>query len=78
MKLKEKEAIIFDAKNVIAIYLKECNEELTPYVCKMQSTKNGYKEIEEFVLKLVFYSDHTVGSAIMVKENQLNPNSIND
>tara|TARA_R110000765_G_scaffold337094_1_gene427428 strand:- start:179 stop:442 length:264 start_codon:yes stop_codon:yes gene_type:complete len=76
--LEEKRRLFKDMKSVIAAYLKECDAKTTPFVCEMQSTKEGYDEIEQFVLNLMVVDNYTVGSAIMVKERQLNPTLIND
>lgn len=72
----ENEIIINDVKNVLAQYLKFCNEKRTPYVCNLKSTPEGYKKVEDFVLKVVIKGGNKVGFAIMEMERQLNPNYI--
>lgn len=72
----ENEIIINDVKNILAQYLKFCNEKRTPYVCSLKSTPEGYKKVEEFVLKVVIKGGNKVGFAIMEMERQLNPNYI--
>ena len=76
--LEEKRRLFKEMKSVIAAYLKECDAKTTPFICEMQSTQRGYDDIEQFVLNLMVVDEHTVGSAIMVKERQLNPNLINE
>jgi len=72
----ENEILIKEVKGVLAQYLKFCNEKRTPYVCNLKSTPEGYKEIEDFVLKVVIKGGNKVGFAIMEMERQLNPNYI--
>jgi len=72
----ENEIIIKDVKNILAQYLKFCNEKRTPYVCNLKSTPEGYKKVEDFVLKVVIKGGNKVGFAIMEMERQLNPNYI--
>lgn len=76
--IDEKREMFDSLKKLIAEYLKECDSDITPYVCEMQKTKAGYEEIEQFVLNLMFLEGYTVGAAIMVKERQLNPSLLND
>jgi hypothetical protein len=47
-------------------------------LCKLKSTPEGYKKIEDFVLQVVFRGGNKVGFAIMEMERQLNPNYIID
>ena len=72
----ENEKLIQDVKDVLAQYLKFCNEKRTPYVCSLKSTPQGYKEVEDFVLKVAIRGGNKVGFAIMEMERQLNPNYI--
>ena len=72
----ENRKLIQEIKDVLAQYLKVCNEERTPYVCNLKSTPQGYKEVEDFVLKVVIRGGNKVGFAIMELERQLNPNYI--
>jgi|TARA_R110002153_G_scaffold240474_1_gene395093 hypothetical protein len=72
----ENRKLIQEIKDVLAQYLKVCNEERTPYVCNLKSTPQGYKEVEDFVLKVVVRGGNKVGFAIMELERQLNPNYI--
>ena len=68
--------LIQEIKDILAQYLKVCNEGRTPYVCNLKSTPQGYKEVEDFVLKVVVRGGNKVGFAIMELERQLNPNYI--
>ena len=61
----ENRKLIQEIKDVLAQYLKVCNEERTPYVCNLKSTPQGYKEVEDFVLKVVVRGGNKVGFAIM-------------
>jgi len=72
----ENRKLIQEIKDVLAQYLKVCNEERTPYVCNLKSTPQGYKEVEDFVLKVVVRGGNKVGFAIMELERQLDPNYI--
>jgi len=74
----ENEKLIQEVKEVLAQYLKFCNKERTPYICNLKSTPQGYKEIEDFVLKVSIRGGKKVGSALMQMERQLNPNYIID
>jgi hypothetical protein len=47
------QATIERVKKTLAQYLEFCNEKRTPYVCELKSTPQGYKEIEDFVIKVV-------------------------
>ena len=76
--IKESEQLISEYKKIISKYLEYCDEKRTPYVCALRQTKEGYKEIEDFVLESVCMGGNTAGYAIMEKERQLNPNYITD
>jgi len=76
--IKEAEDIIIECKKILAEYLEYCNEKRTPYLCALKETKEGYKEIEDFVLLSVCNGGNQVGQAIMDYERQLNPNYITD
>ncbi len=72
------EATIDRVKKILSQYLEFCNEKRTPYVCKLKSTPQGYKEIEDFVVQVVIRGKESVNYAIMEKERQLDPNYIID
>ena len=72
----ENRRIIQETKDLLAQFLKYCNEERTPYVCKLKSTPEGYKKVEDFVLRVCFGGGNKVSFAIMELERQLNPNNI--
>lgn len=76
--IEENRQLIKDVKDVLAQYLKYCNEKRTPYVCQLKSTPEGYKKVEDFVLRVVIKGGNKVGFAIMEMERQLNPNYIVD
>ena len=76
--IEKKENLIQNVKNVLAKYLKYCNEKRTPYVCNLKSTPEGYKKVEDFVLRVTIKGGNKVGFAIMEMERQLNPNYIVD
>tara|TARA_R110000751_G_scaffold145166_2_gene248864 strand:- start:444 stop:683 length:240 start_codon:yes stop_codon:yes gene_type:complete len=76
--IKESEQLIAECKLILSEYLEYCDEKRTPYVCALKQTKEGYKEIEEFVVHSVCMGGNTAGYAIMEKERQLNPNYITD
>lgn len=76
--IQENEKLIQEVKDMLAKYLKFCNEKRTPYVCQLKSTPQGYKEVEDFVLKVSIRGGNKVGFAIMEMERQLNPNYIID
>lgn len=78
MDIQEKRELFDRAKKTIAAYLKDCDADTTPYVCKMKDTKQGYEELEQFILNLMCIESYTVGQAIMIKERQLNPSLLND
>jgi len=68
--------VIQGVKDILAKYLEFCNEKRTPYVCRLKSTPQGYKQIEDFVLKVAIRGKNKVGYAIMQMERQLDPNYI--
>ena len=73
----ENRRIIQETKDLLAQFLKYCNEERTPYVCNLKSTPEGYKKVEDFVLRVCFGGGgQRVDYAIMELERQLNPNYI--
>ena len=72
------QATIDRCKKILSQYLEFCNEKRTPYVCKLKSTPQGYKEIEDFVIQVVIRGGESVNYAIMEKERQLDPNYIID
>ena len=41
------------------------NEKRTPYVHRLKSTPEGYKKVEDFVLRVVIKGGNKVGYAIM-------------
>lgn len=76
--IERNKILIGRVKKVLAQYLKVCNEDRTPYVCNLKSTPDGYKEVEDFVIRVVIKGGNNVGFAIMEMERQLNPNYIID
>ena len=76
--IERNEKLIGRVKRVLAEYLEVCNEERTPYICKLKETPQGYKVVEDFVIKVVIKGGNNVGFAIMEMERQLNPNYIID
>jgi hypothetical protein len=70
--------LIKECKYILSQKLAICNVKRTPYLCKLKSTPEGYKKIEDFVLQVVFRGGNKVGFAIMEMERQLNPNYIID
>jgi|7_EtaG_2_1085326.scaffolds.fasta_scaffold272069_2 hypothetical protein len=76
--IKKYSATIVRCKKILEKYLKYCNEKRTPYLCALKETKEGYKEIEDFVLQATIKGHNSVGEAIMDYERQLNPNYITD
>ena len=74
----ENRRIIQETKDLLAQFLKYCNEERTPYVYKLKSTPEGYKKVEDFVLRVCFGSGQKVSDVIMKLERQLDPNYIDD
>ena len=78
MDIQEKRELFDRAKQTISAYLKDCDSDTAPYVCKMKNTKEGYAELEQFILNLMCLEGYTVGQAIMIKERQLDPSLLND
>ena len=74
----EKKMIIENAKKMIRSFVDRfCNENDSFYVCKLKETKEGYKSIEDFVLRRMSKGD-TISQAINLKERLLDPNRIVD
>ena len=49
------EKLVFKSRNLINEYLDRCDEENTPYLCRLMSQKeSSRKDIQEFVLTLMF------------------------
>lgn len=57
-------------KKLIKIELEDCNNELWPNVCLMQSTPRGYRRIEEMIIRLVAKEAMPIGSAIALIEQE--------
>lgn len=76
--IERKEKLIQRGKKILAQYLKYCNEKRTPYVCQLKSTPEGYKKVEDFVLRVSIMGGNKIGFAIMELERQLNPSYIVD
>jgi len=77
--MTEAQETIQEVKSITKTYLEElCTENTTPYLCKLRDTKKGYKEIEQFVINMVFKKQYTIADALFLKERQLNPQMIND
>jgi len=74
--IERSERAIQNCKDILAKYLEFCNEERTPYVCNLKSTPQGYKEVEDFVIKVTIRGGNKVGFAIMEMERHLDPNYI--
>lgn len=76
--MSENEKTLEEIKKVLTEYLVECDEKSTPYLCEQKQTEEGRKDIEEFVLKSVYYGGLTIGEALKEKERLLNPNILTD
>jgi hypothetical protein len=74
----DREIIMIKVKKLIKDNLEFCNEKSTPYLCRFKETKEGYENIEEFVIKAFFDTNMTISDALSMKENILNPNYITD
>lgn len=70
------------AFNDIKLGLKQlldfCDEDRTPYVCALKQTKEGYDEIERFVLNGVVRQGLGISEALITYEKMLNPNAYVD
>jgi hypothetical protein len=76
---KRRAKLISELKGNINQYLENfCDAESTPYLCDLRQSKEGYKQIEDFVIKAFFESDMSVSDALVQKENMLNPNYLTD
>ena len=78
MEENKKEEIMIRLKKLIKENLEFCDEEATPYICKLKDSESGYEEIETFVIKCFFETDLSVSEALTMKENELNPNYLTD
>ncbi len=70
---------VFDeAKKMIREFIDDfCNDDDSPYVCKLASTKIGYDELEQFVLYRMSKGD-SIDQAVQLKERILDPNRLAD
>ncbi len=62
---------IQELRKLIKIELEDCNAELWPFVCEMQSTEKGYARIEETIIRLVAKEAMPIGSAIALIEQEM-------
>lgn len=76
--LEDKRRVINDLKKLIAVYLKRCDESITPFVCNLQSTPKGYKKVEQYIINQCVMNKYRVGEAVIEMEKTLNPNLTND
>jgi hypothetical protein len=77
-KSNERDLLLIKLKKLIKDNLDFCDAESTPYLCNYKQTKEGYRDIEQFVIKAFFETNMSVSEALVVKENMLNPNYITD
>ena len=76
--LKRNKKLIEDLKFAIKEFLDFCNEKRTPYICSLKQTKEGYEEIENFVIKAVVRQGLGISEAFITYEKMLNPNTYID
>lgn len=77
MNLENKE-VLEEAKELIrSVIDKFCNDYQTKYVCELASTKKGYEQLEQFILRRMIKGD-TVLEAIDLQERVLDPNKLVD
>lgn len=62
---------IQELQKLIKLELQDCNAELWPFVCEMQSTEKGYARIEETIIRLVAKEAMPIGSAIALIEQEM-------
>lgn len=72
------EAQLIRLKELIAIQLDQCSKEDWPYVCNMNSTPEGKKDIENKIIQICTTSGISVGRALDKIERAFNPNRIDD
>lgn len=78
MEQMEKNIVIENAKKMIRSFVDRfCNENDSFYVCRLKETEEGYKNLEQFVLRRMSKGD-TISQAINLKERLLDPNRIVD
>lgn len=76
--IKRNEKLIEELKSAIKEFLDFCNEKRTPYICSLKQTKEGYEEIENFVIKGVVRQGLGISEAFLTYEKMLNPNTYID
>lgn len=57
-------------KKLIKIELSRCNPHLWPNVCELQGTQEGYRRIEEMVIRYAADEGMPIGSAIALIEQE--------
>lgn len=72
------EAQLKRLKELIAIQLDLCSREDWPYVCNMNSTPDGKKDIETKIINICTASGISVSRAIDKIERAYNPNRMED
>ena len=78
MDINEKKEIFAEARRCIREAIDEfCNEDDSPYVCKLASTEKGYAIVEQFILQRMAVGD-SIFQAINLKERILDPNRLVD
>lgn len=78
MEENKREEIMVRLKKLIGENLEFCDSDSTPFLCDLKSSEKGYKEIEDFVVKCFFETELSVSEALVMKENELNPNYLTD
>ncbi|MCB9448661.1 MAG: hypothetical protein H6585_09990 [Flavobacteriales bacterium] len=61
---------INELKQLIKIELDTCSSRMWPHVCQLKQTPEGYKRIEDMVIRLVAKEAMLVGSAIALIEQE--------
>ncbi|MFA5727323.1 MAG: hypothetical protein WC886_06755 [Saccharofermentanaceae bacterium] len=78
LKTKTPDQLMDRLKELIAIELDHCNKFDWPYVCKISSTSEGKKTIENMIINHCIQSGITVGQALEKIERAYNPNKMED
>ena len=63
---------IAELRRLIKTQLDMCDHANTPTVCKMIATDDGYKKVEEMIIRRVAEQGDTIGQAIVEIEKEFN------
>jgi hypothetical protein len=69
--MKKEKTSLEELKQLITEELVDCNSELWPKVCELQTTEIGRAKLDEMIIRYVAEEGMSIGSAIALIEQEL-------